>query len=209
MGILSRLLGRAAPTPPPAPVSDTRVEAVPDAGHHESWYVKASEMPKDRYLAAAGAMPPLHLVPYDGFLQLCEDETGLLVGPGNRAATHAGIYVVNLRGVGHHQPACRAGDFSPGAPVRLVREPENEYDPNAVGVQAQDREGVAGYVNKGRAKFLARRIDAGEQYAAASTNGTPAGQAAERIAVVVARPDVLAHLLSPRPGGLPVPAHLH
>lgn len=51
----------------------------------------------------------------------------------------------------YHKAACKVGDFSPGATVRLKREPENPHDPFAVAVTAdEDDAKVAAYVNKQR-----------------------------------------------------------
>lgn len=114
----------------------------------------------------------------------------------------------NLRGEGHHQAECRAGDFTPGTPVRLVREPDNPHDPNAVAVHDHHRDGVAAYLDGTRAKAVSKVLDSGRPLAAVSTCGTRAGQPCEGITVVAASPDVLAHLLSPRPRSLPAPAHV-
>ena len=81
-------------------------------------------------------MPPLRLIPYADsgriqVLRLCEDTTGLLVGPTDRRLFRAGVYSYNLRGETYNSTACRLGDFRPGTPVRLVSTPDN---PHAVAV---------------------------------------------------------------------------
>lgn len=101
-----------------------------------------------------------------------------------------------------------AGDFSPGAPVRLLREPDNEYDPNAVAIVAEGGRTTAAYVNKGKARSLAKMLDKGTELRAISLRGTGPGRACDQITVLAAAPEVVAHLLSPRPDHLPRPAHL-
>jgi hypothetical protein len=186
--------------------------AAPSTSADGSWYV-----PQDgdagRFVAPAGGMPPLHLIEYrdsggEQVLRLCEDATGLLVGPTDRRLVRAGIFVSQLRGETYHKSACRRGDFSPGTPVRLRQEPNNEYDPFAVAVTADENgAAVAAYVNKQKARAMSKLLDQGTELAAVSLRGTGAGTACEQIAVLAARPDVLAHLLSPRPRHLPRSAH--
>lgn len=155
---------------------------------------------------SADGLPPFRLVRYQDVLRLCEDSTGLLVGPTDRRLFKLGVYQYNVVGEYYHQRACREGDFSPGTRVRLVREPQNTADPNAVAVRAWDPDvGVAGYVSRGHARRLAKLMDAGLQLAAIATRGTGTGAACEAIAVIAAEPRVLRHLMSPRPSTLPPP----
>lgn len=119
----------------------------------------------------------------------------------------AGIYVSQLRGEAHHEAECRAGNFHPGEPVRLVREPENPYDRNAVAVYDATGQYLAAYVNKQKARTLAKLIDSGTEIEAISIRGTRSGVGCDQVAVLAASPGVLRHLLSPRPVGAPRPAH--
>ncbi|WP_158288660.1 HIRAN domain-containing protein [Ornithinimicrobium flavum] len=158
-------------------------------------------------------MPPLHLIPYttagdEDVLTLCEDSTGLLVGPKDRRLQRAGIFAIAARGEAYHKAACQAGDFSPGASVRLVREPDNEHDPNAVAILAEGHRTRAAYVNKGKARSLAKILDKGIELRAISLRGTASGRVCDQITVLAAAPEVVEHLLSPRPDHLPRPAHL-
>ena len=117
---------------PPAPRGAHRSLAPEDR-----WYVPVDGN-RTRFVDPDGGMPLLHLIRYrsggETVLRLCEDPTGLLAGPTDRRLAPAGIYVSNLRGESYHQTACRRGDFSPGAVVRLKRETNNKYDPFAVAV---------------------------------------------------------------------------
>jgi hypothetical protein len=91
----------------------------------DRWYVPVDGN-RERFVAPAGGMPLLHLIRYhsggEHVLRLCQDSTGLPVGPTDRRLAPAGIYVSNLRGENHHKTACRRGDLSPGTAVRLKRE---------------------------------------------------------------------------------------
>lgn len=177
-----------------------------------SWYAER-DGDAARFAASDGGMPPLHLIRYrdssgETVLRLCEDSTGLLVGPTDRRLAPAGIYVSNLQGESYHKAACMAGDFSPYAPVRLKREPDNPHDPFAVAVTADDNDAkVAAYVNKQKARTLSKLLDSGAELHAVSLRGTGRHEPCEQIAILAARPDVVAHLVSARPRGLPTPAH--
>jgi hypothetical protein len=175
-----------------------------------SWYVP-HDGNRDRFIGQGG-MPPLHLIRYrdtsgEEVLRLCEDSTGLLVSPSDTRLPHAGVFISQLRGEYYHKAACRAGDFRPGQPVHLVREPDNQFDANAVAVYDATKQHHAAYVNKQKARMLSRLIDSGEQIGAISIRGTRAGAACDQIAILVAQPTVLNHLLAPRPRNLPPPAY--
>jgi hypothetical protein len=193
-------------------VEEAVTEAPEDVsdGQSESWYVPRDGN-LDRFLGSDG-MPPLHLIEYrdqsgELVLRLCEDDTGLLVGPSDRRLPRAGIYVSQLRGEAHHQAACREGDFYPGERVRLVREPDNPYDRYAVAVYDATGLHLAAYLNKQKARMLAKLIDSGDEIVAISIRGTRSGVRCDQVAVLAARPDVFRYLMAARPEGAPVPAH--
>jgi hypothetical protein len=174
------------------------------------WYVP-HDGDRDRFVGANG-LPPLHLIPYgdtsgERVLRLCEDSTGLVVSPSDTRLPHAGVYVSQLRGEAYHETACCAGDFYPGKPVTLRREPNNEFDPNAVAVYDFTGQHLAAYVNKQKARMLAKLMDAGEEIVAISIRGTRSGEECNQIAILAARPGVLRHLMEPRPSDLPVPVY--
>lgn len=111
-----------------------------------------------------------------------------MVNPRSTRLYRLGIYSFAVRGTGHHTRAARAGDFRPGEPVRLVREPGNEHDSNAIAVYAQGASEPAGYVNRQNAGRLAKRLDAGEDMTAIVTRGDGPGHSDSAIVVLVARP---------------------
>ncbi|MFC1439066.1 HIRAN domain-containing protein [Streptacidiphilus sp. N1-10] len=170
-------------------------------------YVPA-DGPADRFVPAVGRMPRLHLVDYQGGLRLCEDATGLLVGPTDRRLQFAGLHVDNLRGMSHYQPAARSAELSPRKMLRLVPEPENAYDPHAIAIYSAENVGPVGYVNKQKARRWSKLIADGVRLRAISLRGTRAGASCDAATVLVADPKVIDHLLSPRPVGLPVPLFL-
>jgi hypothetical protein len=56
------------------------------------------------------------------------------------------VRVVKLAGASYRADALQDDAFAPGRPLALVREPENEHDPNAVAVYDAERRLQAGYV---------------------------------------------------------------
>ena len=56
------------------------------------------------------------------------------------------ILVIKLAGVSYRLDAVQDDAFAPGQRLALVPEPENEHDPNAIGVWDADRRVQAGYV---------------------------------------------------------------
>lgn len=56
------------------------------------------------------------------------------------------VRVVRLAGASYRLEALQDDAFAPGRRLALVREPENEHDPNAVAVWDADRRLHAGYV---------------------------------------------------------------
>lgn len=114
--------------------------------------------------------------------------TGKRVGPANRALTKAGVYSFNVRGDNYRDDEVTAADTRPGTVAELRREPENRHDTNAIvvlGRDASDGERAIGYVNKGLARSLARRLDAGNDLEARFMRGDSAGRRSQRVAVVV------------------------
>ena len=56
------------------------------------------------------------------------------------------LRVVKVAGSSYRADALQDDAFAPGRPLALVREPENEHDPNAVSIWDADRRLQAGYV---------------------------------------------------------------
>src|SRR5437870_5378456 len=56
------------------------------------------------------------------------------------------LRVVKLAGSSYRLDALQDEAFAPGRRLALVREPENEHDPNAIAVWDADRRAQAGYL---------------------------------------------------------------
>jgi HIRAN domain len=56
------------------------------------------------------------------------------------------IRVVPVAGISYRPEALEDASFEPGRRLALVREPDNEHDPNAVGIWNEERTLQAGYV---------------------------------------------------------------
>ena len=161
---------------------------------------RADYMPPERealrFVLGSDGLPTGYLAHSSGQLVLFADgEPAEMVNTRSTALYRLGIYSFRIRGVSHHDAAVRAGDFTPGAPVRLVREPENAYDGNAVAVYAERGRKPAGYVNRQNAARLAKRLDAGEVLAAIALRGSRAGSDSNAPVVLAATPAVVAHLM--------------
>lgn len=97
------------------------------------------------------------------------------MNPKSRSAHNAGLDSFQLRGANYYDTALKAGKFTPGSPVKLVREPDNKHDPNAIAIYAEGARNKAGYVPASRAKALARLLDAGADLVAISVRGSGRG----------------------------------
>ena len=65
------------------------------------------------------------------------------------------IRVVHVAGISYRPEALEDASFEPGRRLALVPEPDNEHDPNAVGIWNEDRTVQAGYVPREVAPELA------------------------------------------------------
>lgn len=97
------------------------------------------------------------------------------MNPKSRSAHKAGLHSFQLRGSSHCQAALKAGRLIPGSPVKLVRDPANPHDPNAIAIYADGARNRAGYVPAARAKILARLLDGGADLVAISVRGSGRG----------------------------------
>jgi hypothetical protein len=69
------------------------------------------------------------------------------------------IRVVPVAGVSYRVESLGDASFDPGEPLALVREPDNEHDPNAVGIWNAERTLQLGYVPRD----VAPELDGDEQ----------------------------------------------
>jgi HIRAN domain len=64
------------------------------------------------------------------------------------------IRVIKVAGVSYRLDALQDDAFAPGRRLALVPEPDNEHDPNALGVWDEERRVQAGYVPAGTARNI-------------------------------------------------------
>lgn len=76
-----------------------------------------------------------------------------------------GVSIFGIAGVSYRLEAAQSAAFAPGSVLSLVPDPENEFDPNAIGVWDEDRREQVGYVPADRAVDIGHRL-AREQLAA-------------------------------------------
>ncbi|WP_373461828.1 HIRAN domain-containing protein [Arthrobacter sp. V4I6] len=91
-------------------------------------------------------------------------------------------------GMGYCADEDRPQRFRIGQSVGMLREPENEYDTNAVAITVGRPATKIGYVNKQRAKWVAQLLDSGHKLEGLviQTKSSPR--------VLLTTPEILAHL---------------
>lgn len=158
--LFRRTVARHSPEQEPSSRPPTSSGLGPTSSHSRSASVY---LPSDRWdellVLRADGFPPLRLVEYHRELWFAEEQTGLLVNVANRKLRPLGIWSGKARGVQHHEAIVKAADLRPRARLALVREPDNEFDRNAIAIHSNA--GPIGYVNKQMAAALARDLDAG------------------------------------------------
>ncbi|MEV4735176.1 HIRAN domain-containing protein [Microbacterium sp. LWO14-1.2] len=142
-------------------------------------YLSADEAEKLVHLDEHG-LPNLRVVEFRGEWWLAETSTGRLVNAGSRVLRRLGIWSVRVRGDEHAPGTLRIG------PATLVREPDNEFDANAVAVYQDETR--CGYWNKGAARSLAKLLDSGQEMSAYAISARPPK-------VIAAEQRVLEHLV--------------
>lgn len=116
----------------------------------------------------------VRLLEISDWLALVTDDMQI-VNPRSTQLYRAGVYSFKIRGTSYYERAVTQGDFSPGTMLTLVREPDNEFDPNAVAIYAPGVTQKAGYVNKMNARRLAPMFDQGDDLVAVSLRGDGPG----------------------------------
>ena len=108
---------------------------------------------------ADGALQ-VKVVPYGGELRFASTISGWHASKGNLALARLGIFYFGVRGTRYYAtPSVEVAQE-----VGLRREPENEFDTNAIAIVDRSTGREYGHVNKGFARRLAKRLDAGESY---------------------------------------------
>ena len=139
-----------------------------------------SELWDDLLVNDEDGMPPFRLVSDGASEWLAENKTGGFVNVGNKHLRWLGIWSVKVRGTSHYAAAAQIG------PCDLVREPDNQYDKNAIAIYCGGKK--IGYWNKGMAVGLSRAIDGGEALVARIISTSPTK-------VIACSPEAMKHLL--------------
>ena len=74
------------------------------------------------------------------------DESGAAVSYADARAV--GLHIFNVAGVSYRQDVLQRASFAPGSVLRLVPEPNNAHDRDAISVWDADRSAMIGYVPK-------------------------------------------------------------
>lgn len=145
----------------------------------------------------AAGRPNLHLRDDGDRLHLWSPvDGGALVNPrGHGIRRHLGLVTSTPRGTDHYPYSYSAADLRRGRLVKLVREPNNKYDPNAVAMQAIDGVSPFGYVARGHAKPLSKRMLAGEKVIGVSLRGPGARDNSETSQILIGELFDILHLL--------------
>jgi hypothetical protein len=157
---------------------------------YRAGYVPA-ETAKDQLVADPDGMPPLKLVSSKNGLDLALP-TGQLVDYKILALRHFRIFAFRVVGMGFYEDPEKPFKFRNGQRVGLLREPDNEFDPNAVAITVGRPATKIGYVNKQRAKWVAELLDAGQEL-----DGIIIQTKASSPRVLITTPEVLEHLRKP------------
>lgn len=188
-------------------MTDEELEAVLAADRAEEKRHRGSSRPirRDEYMSPEAearyvvvgedGLPNLRLVRERGQLVMVVPQG--MVNPRSTALFRLGIFMFRARGVTYHEDAVLAASLTPGTRIRLVREPENEFDANAIALYATRGDAPVGYVNKQNAARIAKILDSGGELVAITLSGSPKGRDGDPVGVLVTTPALLAHLRRP------------
>lgn len=99
--------------------------------------------------------------------QIVDRESGRFVARNAPELAARGLRVAGVAGAGqHHADALVSDAVAPGCPLRLLRDPDNLHDPNAIQVHPDDGGDQVGWVPRELAAELAPELDAGRPWSA-------------------------------------------
>jgi hypothetical protein len=180
----------------PVPTQRREWQRSPDVLYRDE-YMSPEQEAKSLVLDHRG-MPTASLKWYKGRFVLVTDDGAGMVNPKNVRLPRVGLFVVAPRGSKYQGNALARADLRPGHHVEVIREPGNSHDPNACALHATNTGERFGFVPRGYAKRLAKQIDAGGTWVGMALRGSPRGSDREPVQVLIARADVMAHLLRNR-----------
>lgn len=154
---------------------------------YRAGYVPPAEA-KSELVAGPDGMPPLRLVSSSNGLDLAL-HNGQLVDYKILALRHFQIFAFRVVGMGFYEDPNKPFKFRNGQRVQAVREPNNEHDANAVAITTGRPAKKIGYVNKQRATWVAKLLDAGQEL-----DGIVIQSKAASPRVLLTTPEMLAYL---------------
>jgi hypothetical protein len=154
---------------------------------YRAGYVPPAEA-KSELVAGPDGMPPLRLVRSNNGLDLALPD-GQLVDYKILALRHFQIFAFRVVGMGFYEDPNKPFNFRNGQRVQVVRETNNEHDANAVAITTGRPAKKIGYVNKQRAEWVAKLLDAGQEL-----DGIIIQSKAASPRVLLTTPEVLAYL---------------
>ena len=206
MGLFSRFFGspkqpspeppavrHAPPATPPGPIQYTREELVTQAervGYFRQDELVPKELADEAVRLDEAGLPTVVLLRDRGRLNFSVPELGV-INPHGPELRRVGIYSFRVRGDTYYPAENARANTKPGATLTLKREPNNPHDPNAIAICNPRTGGTLGYVNKGNARAIARRMDSGEVLACRTLRG--GDQPTE---VIITTAPIMEHLFS-------------
>ena len=102
-----------------------------------------------------------------GYAPVYDDGSGEhhFLRPGEPLSNPRALYCT-VAGVQHYSEALQDSRFAPMSPLKLIPEPDNPYDPNAVRVRDGSGSVQVGHIPRDLSAEVAERIRSGEQLAA-------------------------------------------
>jgi hypothetical protein len=96
--------------------------------------------------------------------QLVDPDTGSYLARDAPQLLERGLHVTSVAGARHHAEALAAAALAPGDRLELRRQPDNEYDANAIAVHGGGE--LLGFVPRELAEELAPALDSGAPWSA-------------------------------------------
>lgn len=145
--------------------------------------------------AGANGTANLKLIRWHDEIWFSLADTAKLLHHDNLRLSSRGICASDARGISYRTENARIGNFTPGSIAKLVREPHNEFDPNAVAIVAANGRTRTGYIKASKAKHLAKLMDAGDTIEVLVLRGEPRGQySGGPVTVLATSPEMMRHL---------------
>jgi hypothetical protein len=126
---------------------------------YRAGYIGTDET-KAALAAMNGSEPELRLVRSQNGLDLALAD-GRLIDYKTLGLRRWNIFGFRIVGMGFYEDPDQPVSLRNGQAVGLKREPDNEYDPNAVAITMGREARKIGYVNKQRARWIAALLDGG------------------------------------------------